>query len=191
MPRTARTSSTWSPCPCSSSKRWFGLSPCWVFRLCSLGAVHGFGTWKCLGPLFAVPWPGLRDRSVPGSPGVCLGAEGVFCPKRAFGGAPEGSFCFPGAVLGGSRGCCSRAFVRDVLPGLAAHRAPPEIGRGKAHHPAQTLDYPEEQYHRYYYKLKVTALGEAGELTPVEPFTLRLPPPCPWLPSPTTGWSAM
>lgn len=40
---------------------------------------------------------------------------------------------------------------------------------------AQVLDYPEERYHRYYYKLRVEALGqEEGALEAVGPFTLRL-----------------
>ena len=40
---------------------------------------------------------------------------------------------------------------------------------------AQVLDYPEERYHRYYYKLRVEALGqEEGALKAVGPFTLRL-----------------
>lgn len=40
---------------------------------------------------------------------------------------------------------------------------------------AQVLDYPEERYHRYYYKLRVEALGqEEGALKVVGPFTLRL-----------------
>lgn len=39
---------------------------------------------------------------------------------------------------------------------------------------AQVLDYPEERYHRYYYKLRVEALGQEGALEAVGPFTLRL-----------------
>ena len=40
---------------------------------------------------------------------------------------------------------------------------------------AQVLEYPEERYHRYYYKLRVEALGqEEGALKAVGPFTLRL-----------------
>lgn len=40
---------------------------------------------------------------------------------------------------------------------------------------AQVLDYPEERYHRYYYKLRVEALRqEEGALEAVGPFTLRL-----------------
>lgn len=39
---------------------------------------------------------------------------------------------------------------------------------------AQVLDYPEERYHRYYYKLRVEALGQEGALKAVGPFTLRL-----------------
>ncbi len=40
---------------------------------------------------------------------------------------------------------------------------------------AQVLDYPEERYHRYYYRLQVEALGqEGGPLEEVGPFTLRL-----------------
>lgn len=40
---------------------------------------------------------------------------------------------------------------------------------------AQVLDYPEERYHRYYYKLRVEALGqEEGALEAVGPFTLRI-----------------
>ena len=39
----------------------------------------------------------------------------------------------------------------------------------------QVLDYPLEQYHRYYYKLQVVGLGEEeGPVEEVEPFTLRL-----------------
>ena len=40
---------------------------------------------------------------------------------------------------------------------------------------AQVLDYPQERYHRYYYRLQVEALGqEGGPLEEVGPFTLRL-----------------
>ena len=39
---------------------------------------------------------------------------------------------------------------------------------------AQVLDYPEERYHRYYYRLRVEALGEEDTLEPTEPFILRL-----------------
>ncbi|MGI6255906.1 MAG: ComEC/Rec2 family competence protein [Acutalibacter sp.] len=40
---------------------------------------------------------------------------------------------------------------------------------------AQLLDYPEERYHRYYYKLRVEAMGgEEESLSATQPFTLRL-----------------
>ena len=40
---------------------------------------------------------------------------------------------------------------------------------------AQLLDYPEERYHRYYYKLRVEAMGtDEDSLAPTQPFTLRL-----------------
>ena len=53
---------------------------------------------------------------------------------------------------------------------------------------AQVLDYPEERYHRYYYRLRVEALGEEDTLEPTEPFILRLSTtmplrcqPCDWV----------
>lgn len=39
----------------------------------------------------------------------------------------------------------------------------------------QVLEYPEERYHRYYYKIRVEGLGpEEGEIQETEPFVLRL-----------------
>ena len=56
---------------------------------------------------------------------------------------------------------------------------------------AQVLDYPEERYHRYYYKLRVEALRqEEGALEAVGPFTLRLSSTMPLACDPMTGWNA-
>ena len=55
---------------------------------------------------------------------------------------------------------------------------------------AQLLDYPEERYHRYYYKLRVESLAQEGEAPRLwSPLPCGCRRPCPLPPSPTIGWS--
>lgn len=70
-------------------------------------------------------------------------------------------------VAGGACGMCALQWETvDPLQDLEGERL--QI-RG------QVLEYPDEQYHRYYYKIRVEGLGEEeGEPQRVEPFQLRL-----------------
>ena len=106
--------------------------------------------------------------------GFAWGRKEYFVQKELSGEPPKALSVFRGLFW-----AAAAAAVAGLLCGTCflawQHTAPLQKLEGeKLTIRAQTLDYPEEQYHRYYYKLKVTALGEAGELAPVEPFTLRL-----------------
>lgn len=106
--------------------------------------------------------------------GFVWGRKEYFVQKELSGEPPKALSVFRGLFW-----AAAAAAVAGLLCGtcfLAWQQAAPlqKLEGVKLTIRAQTLDYPEEQYHRYYYKLKVTALGEEGALAPVEPFTLRL-----------------
>ena len=115
----------------------------------------------------------IRDRCR-GVLGFVWGRKEYFVQKELSGEPPKALSVFRGLFW-----AAAAAAVAGLLCGtcfLAWQQAAPlqKLEGEKLTIRAQTLDYPEEQYHRYYYKLKVTTLGEEGALAPVEPFTLRL-----------------
>ena len=107
--------------------------------------------------------------------GFFWGRRGIWTEKELSGETPRALSAF--RSLFWAAAAIALAGAACVLYLLAWQQAAPWQGLDgeKLQVRAQVLDYPEERYHRYYYKLRVEALGqEEGALKAVGPFTLRL-----------------
>lgn len=107
--------------------------------------------------------------------GFFWGRRGIWTEKELSGETPRALSAF--RSLFWAAAAIALAGAACVLYLLAWQQAAPWQGLDgeKLQVRAQVLDYPEERYHRYYYKLRVEALGqEEGALEAVGPFTLRL-----------------
>lgn len=107
--------------------------------------------------------------------GFFWGRRGIWTENELSGETPRALSAF--RSLFWAAAAIALAGAACVLYLLAWQQASPWQGLDgeKLQVRAQVLDYPEERYHRYYYKLRVEALGqEEGALEAVGPFTLRL-----------------
>lgn len=107
--------------------------------------------------------------------GFSWGRRGIWTEKELSGETPRALSAF--RSLFWAAAAIALAGAACVLYLLAWQQAAPWQGLDgeKLQVRAQVLDYPEERYHRYYYKLRVEALGqEEGALEAVGPFILRL-----------------
>lgn len=106
--------------------------------------------------------------------GFFWGRRGIWTEKELSGETPRALSAF--RSLFWAAAAIALAGAACVLYLLAWQQAAPWQGLDgeKLQVRAQVLDYPEERYHRYYYKLRVEALGQEGALEAVGPFTLRL-----------------
>lgn len=107
--------------------------------------------------------------------GFFWGRRGIWTENELSGETPRALSAF--RSLFWAAAAIALAGAACVLYLLAWQQAAPWQGLDgeKLQVRAQVLDYPEERYHRYYYKLRVEALGqEEGALEAVGPFTLRL-----------------
>ena len=107
--------------------------------------------------------------------GFFWGRRGIWTENELSGETPRALSAF--RSLFWAAAAIALAGAACVLYLLAWQQAAPWQGLDgeKLQVRAQVLDYPEERYHRYYYKLRVEALGqEEGALKAVGPFTLRL-----------------
>lgn len=107
--------------------------------------------------------------------GFFWGCRGIWTENELSGETPRALSAF--RSLFWAAAAIALAGAACVLYLLAWQQAAPWQGLDgeKLQVRAQVLDYPEERYHRYYYKLRVEALGqEEGALEAVGPFTLRL-----------------
>lgn len=107
--------------------------------------------------------------------GFFWGRRGIWTENELSGETPRALSAF--RSLFWAAAAIALAGAACVLYLLAWQQAAPWQGLDgeKLQVRAQVLDYPEERYHRYYYKLRVEALRqEEGALEAVGPFTLRL-----------------
>lgn len=107
--------------------------------------------------------------------GFFWGRRGIWTENELSGETPRALSAFQSLFWAAA--AIALAGAACVLYLLAWQQAAPWQGLDgeKLQVRAQVLDYPEERYHRYYYKLRVEALGqEEGALEAVGPFTLRL-----------------
>lgn len=106
--------------------------------------------------------------------GFFWGRRGIWTENELSGETPRALSAF--RSLFWAAAAIALAGAACVLYLLAWQQAAPWQGLDgeKLQVRAQVLDYPEERYHRYYYKLRVEALGQEGALEAVGPFTLRL-----------------
>ena len=121
-----------------------------------------------------MPGAGLRHCPGAGRAGFFWGRRGIWTENELSGETPRALSAFQSlfwaaaAIALAGAAACSTCWPGSRQP-LAG------TGWEKLQVRAQVLDYPEERYHRYYYKLRVEALGqEEGALEAVGPFTLRL-----------------
>lgn len=149
------------------------------FALLGAAAYGALALCAALGPEAARP---LMFLCLGAGLAACAGraAVGFWGQRRNIWSETELSEETPGA-LSAYRGLAWAAlalWVAGACCGLYSHgwqRALPwQQARQSLTLRAQVLDYPEERYHRYYYKLRVTAAGEPGQLEDVSPVTFRL-----------------
>ena len=146
-----------------------GPENAWVLALLCLGLACG-AAFVRVGAGFVCQRKGLLDqKELSEEPPMALSVfRGLFWAAAAL--AMAGLLC----------GMCALKWQQtEPLQGLEGRRLTVR---------AQVLDYPEERYHRYYYRLRVEALGEEDTLEPTEPFILRLSTtmplrcqPCDWV----------